>query len=357
MTTTEAQIKESGLVYVTDVAPGIYRKGKPGTFFYVDKDGNRIRDEKVLKRIASLVLPPAWTSVWISPKANGHLQATGIDAASRKQYKYHSQWVKRRSEYKYFRLSEFGKALPDARKRILKDLSRPELDEQKVLAICVDLLQKTLLRVGAKSYMKQYKSIGLSTLKNKHVQFEGNSIRLNFVGKKGVRQDVSLTDRRLTQLVKKCKEIPGQELFQYYTSDGQRKSVESGQINNYIKKITGKDFTAKDFRTWGGTLEALRQFAICFKNQDERPKAKIEVHVLDCVAKKLGNTRAICKSSYVYPLILEAHKNDALEKWLKKIDTTSTHSKKALENNEKVLRSFLRYQDRAQAKGNLNLRA
>lgn len=346
MKETEEIIKESGLVYLTDAAPGLYRKGKSGKFSYVDKDGNRIRDEKLLKRIAALVLPPAWTSVWISPKSNSHLQATGRDAAGRKQYKYHSRWIKRRSEYKYANLLEFGKALSKARKRIKKDLLRPELDEQKVLAICVDLLQKTLLRVGAKSYMQRYDSIGLSTLKDKHVNINGNSLRLRFVGKKGVRQDIGLTDGKLTRLVKKCKEIPGQMLFQYYTDQGERKSVDSGQINQYIKEITGHDFTAKDFRTWGGTMEALRQFAICFKNQDDRSKAKIEIHVLDCVAKKLGNSRAICKSSYVYPLLLEAHREDALNAWLKKVDITQNLTQDALENNEKVLLSFLKHQDR-----------
>lgn len=343
MVETAVIITESGLVYVTDAMPGIYRKGKPGKFYYENSDGSRIKDEIQLQRIKSLVLPPAWTSVWISTKANAYLQATGIDVAGRKQYRYHSKWVKRRSEHKYYRLLEFGKALPQARKRIRKDLQRRELDEQKVLAICADLLQKTLLRVGGKDYLQKYGSIGLSTLRDKHVKINGNSLHLSFIGKKGVRQDVSLTDQRLSKLVKKCRDIPGQELFQFYNEDGQRKSIDSGRINAYIREITGSDFTAKDFRTWGGTLEALRQLAICEAAPDVFSKAKTEVQVLDSVAKKLGNTRAVCKSAYVYPLLLEVYRNDGLYKWLKKVDTSAVVAEKALENDEKVLLSFLKY--------------
>ncbi len=351
MIETKEVIKENGLVYITDAMPGIYRKGKSKNFFYEDIDGNRIEDENQLQRIKSLVLPPAWTSVWISPKPNGYLQATGIDNANRKQYKYHSKWIKKRSENKYFRLLEFGKALPEARKRIEKDLRHADLNEQKVLAICVDLLQKTLLRVGGKSYMQQYGSIGLSTLKDKHVKIKGSSLRLSFVGKKGVRHEVDLTDRSLVKLVKKCKDIPGQELFQFYSEDGLRKGIDSGQINNYIKEITGNDFTAKDFRTWGGTLEALRQFAVCSNNQNQESKAKVEIQVLDCVAKKLGNTRAICKSSYVYPLLLEAYRNDALSRWLRKINTLDKPTKMTLEKNEGVLLSFLKHHKKLSCDG------
>lgn len=346
MIETKDVIKENGLRYITDAMPGIYRKGKSGSFFYQDVSGKKINDENILQRIAALVLPPAWKSVWISPEPNGYLQATGIDMANRKQYKYHSKWTQRRAQHKYFRLLEFGKALPKARKRIEKDLRRKELDERKVLAICVDLLQKTLIRVGGKAYMQQYGSIGLSTLKDKHVKINGSALRLNFVGKKGVQHEVNLTDRRLARLVKKCRDIAGQELFQYYNQDGVRNSISSGQINNYIKEITDNDFTAKDFRTWGGTLEALRQFAICHDNQAELSKAKLEVQVLDCVAEKLGNTRAICKSSYVYPVLLEAYKNDVLDKWLKKIDPSDLPSEKALVNNEKVLLSFLKHHEK-----------
>jgi DNA topoisomerase-1 len=343
MVETEEEIKLSGLVYITDQMPGIYRKGEPGKFYYEDKKGNLITDEKVLQRINALVLPPAWTNVWIAKRKNAHLQATGIDAAGRKQYRYHPKWTSRRSDSKYFRLLEFGKALPEARKQIAKDLRRKDFDERKVLAICVQVMQKTLIRVGNESYKELYGSYGLSTLRDKHAKFNGDKLTLSFVGKKGVKHDVTLNDKSLSKLVKKCREIPGQELFQYYTKDGQRRSVDSGKINNYIKEITGSDFTAKDFRTWGGTLEALRQLAICSADSVEViKKKKVVVQVLDCVASKLGNTRAVCKSSYVYPLLLEAFENDGLGHYLNKIHREKPNSTLAMENDEKILMKFLK---------------
>lgn len=342
MVQTPEEIKESGLVYVTDSMPGIYRKGKPGNFHYEDKDGQKITDETVLDRIKTLVLPPAWTAVWIAAKKNAYLQATGLDAAKRKQYRYHPKWTSRRSDHKYFRLLEFGKALPQARKRIAKDLKRKEYDEQKVLAICVQVMQKTLIRVGNESYAQLYGSYGLSTLRTKHAKVNGNTLKLKFIGKKGVKQEVALNDRNLAKMVQKCMEIPGQDLFQYYTEGKEHKGVDSGKINNYIREITGSDFTAKDFRTWGGTLEALRQLAICSGTAEEKPKKKIIIEVLDCVASKLGNTRAVCKSSYVYPLLLEAFENDQLTKYLKKINKEKPDTLEAIENDEKILMKFLK---------------
>lgn len=343
MVDAREEIKSSGLVYSSDSAPGIYRKGKPGKFHYVDRDGKRIHDEELLGRIKALVLPPAWTEVWIAPKKNAYLQATGLDVAGRKQYRYHPKWTSRRSESKYFRLLEFGKALPAARKRLAKDLRRKDFDEQKVLAICVQVMQKTLIRVGNEAYKNLYGSYGLSTLRDKHAKINGNSLTLSFVGKKGVKQEVTLNDKTLTALVKKSRDIPGQELFQYYTHGKEHRSVDSGQINNYIREITGCDFTAKDFRTWGGTLEALRQLARCCSDpQEVKAKKKVVVEVLDCVASKLGNTRAVCKSSYVYPLLLEAFENDQLGKYLKQIHTEKPETTKAMENDEKVLMKFLR---------------
>lgn len=323
--------------------PGFYRKGKPGKFYYEDKDGNKLSEEKHLDRIKALVIPPAWQNVWIANKPNAYLQVTGIDAAGRKQYKYHNKWTSRRSEDKYFRLYEFGKALPEARKKLAKDLKRKELDERKVLAISVDVLQKTLIRVGNENYKQLYGSFGLTTLRDKHVHINGSKISMDFIGKKGVKQNVELNDRSLAKLVKKCRDIPGQDLFQFYSNAKEHRSIDSGKINNYIKEITGNDFTAKDFRTWGGTLEALRQFAKCSVDQNiELNTKKTVVNVLDCVAKKLGNTRAVCKSSYVYPLLITAYENSELEKYMKKMNNKKTIGKLSLEHDEKVLLSFLK---------------
>jgi DNA topoisomerase-1 len=343
MVQTLEEIKSSGLTYATDSLPGIYRRGKPGEFYYETKDGARVDDQVQLARIKALVIPPAWTNVWIAMRKSAYLQATGIDAAGRKQYKYHPEWTSRRSDSKYFRLLEFGKALPQARRRIIRDLRRKEFDEQKVLAICMQVMLKTLIRVGNESYKQLYGSYGLTTLTTKHVKISGNQLKLNFKGKKGVQQNVNLNDKTLAKLVKKCMEIPGQELFQYYTEGNEHRPIDSGKINAYIKEITGSDFTAKDFRTWGGTLEALRQLAKCSAEVvDERPKKKIIVEVLDCVASKLGNTRAVCKSSYVYPLLLEAFESDELSRYLKKVNTSPSTSATALENDEKVLMKFLK---------------
>lgn len=343
MVQTLEEIKSSGLSYITDSHPGIYRKGKPGKFYYEDKEGLRIIEEVNLSRIKALVIPPAWREVWIAPERSAYLQATGIDAAGRKQYKYHSQWTSRRSDSKYFKLLEFGKVLPLARKRIAKDLKRKEFDEQKVLAICVQVLLKTFIRVGNENYKQLYGTYGLTTLTNKHVKIDGSRLKLTFKGKKGIRQEVDLNDKTLAKLVKRCKEIPGQDLFQYYTEGKEHKPIDSGKINAYIREVTGADFTAKDFRTWGGTLEALRQLAICCRKDDiDQSKKKIIVEVLDGVASKLGNTRAVCKSSYVYPVLFEAFENDQLSRYLKKVNIQPIARDSAVENDEKVLMQFLK---------------
>lgn len=342
MVPTSEIIDTSNLVFVNPTEPGFYRKGKPGKFYYQDHKGKRIKEEKHLARINDLVLPPAWTDVWISVKKKGYLQAVGVDAAGRKQYRYHPEWISKKSAHKYFKLYEFGKTLPKARKQIVKDLKRKQFDERKVLAICLQVMQHTLIRIGNKSYRKLYGSYGLSTLKDRHFKQTGKDFTLSFVGKKGVKQDITLTDKNLAKLIKKSKDIPGQELFQYYINEKEHRAIDSGMINNYIKEITDGDFTAKDFRTWGGTLEALRQLASCTECNPEKAKKKVIVEVLDCVASKLGNTRAVCKSSYVYPLLLETFENEGLQHYLKKINTAKPNSLAAMENDEKVLLSFLK---------------
>ncbi|WP_026899020.1 DNA topoisomerase IB [Daejeonella oryzae] len=343
MTETEQLLEDAGLIYLTDSSPGISRKKLNGKFVYLDKKGEKITDDKLLVRISKLVLPPAWENVWIAPKANAHLQATGIDQAGRKQYRYHHDWSRHRNETKYFRLLEFGSKLPDFRKNILKDLRRKDLDERKVLAISVNLMQKTLIRVGNEEYKNLYGSYGLTTLRDRHVKISGNTLKLSFKGKKGVEHEIDLHDKKLVNLVKKCRDIPGQELFQYYTADGERRSIDSGKINRYIREVSCCDFTAKDFRTWSGTLEMLRQLSFVEYPENETLKKKIIVSALDEVASKLGNTRTICKKSYVFPPLLDSYLNADLRPYLKKVKKlASLPSDKGLNSDEKVLLNFLK---------------
>jgi len=341
MVSTAEIINSSCLVYVDQDKSGIYRKGSAGHFYYVDIAGQRITNEADLNRIKALVLPPAWKEVWISPSRNGYLQATGIDSLGRKQYRYHPEWVSRRSEKKYFNLLEFGKALPAARKKIVIDLKRRVFDERKVLALCVALLQQTLIRMGNESYKRKHGSYGLTTLKDRHLKEKDDKTFLCFTGKKGVRQEVELSDKTLIRLVKRCKNIPGQELFQFYTRDGRHSAIDSGMLNAYIREITGGDFTAKDFRTWGGTLEMFCQLT-CFSMQyPEVSKKKIMVEALDQVALKLGNTRAVCKKSYVDPRLLQAFEKGTLQPYLHKAGCKQRVMTKGMYPEEKILLQFL----------------
>lgn len=347
MTSEQETLEATGLVYANDSDPGISRKESGKTFAYYDKKGGKITNEKILDRIKKLVLPPAWTNVWIAEKANAHLQATGIDAAGRKQYKYHTEWAKQRNETKYFRLLEFGRKLPEFRKNIQKDLRRKQLDERKVLAISVNMMQKTLIRIGNESYKQMYGSYGLTTLRDKHVQINGSQLKLGFKGKKGVYHEITLTDRNLAKLVKKCRDIPGQELFQYYTPAGDRRSIDSGKVNNYIKEISCCDFTAKDFRTWAGTMQTMKYLAEYDYPDTITLKRKIIVSAIDQVAAKLGNTRAICKKSYVFPAVLDEYENGDLVPYLKKLSKSADiHGEKGLNHDEKILLSFLKAQKR-----------
>ena len=353
MDETELLLDENNLVYVTDATPGITRKPDKGGFKYYDKNGNLVQDAKTLERIKRLVLPPAWTNVWIAPKANAHLQATGFDKAGRKQYRYHNDWAKSRNESKFYRLLEFGIKLPLFRKQLQKDLRRKGLDDRKVLAISVSLMQKTLIRIGNESYKQLYGSYGLSTLRNKHVKIQGSQIRLSFKGKKGIIHDIKFSDRSLAKLVKKCRDIPGQELFQYYTEDGERHSIGSGLINKYIKEISCCDFTAKDFRTWYGTLEALRIYSRFEYHEAITARKKISNLVLDEVSSRLGNTRAVCKKYYVFPALTEAYEAGELLPYLRKMRNISSQPEGfGLSSEEKLLLHFLKKEQKRKKIGN-----
>ena len=309
---TEKSAKVIHLVYVSDKDPGIERLRRGKNFIYT-KNGKQLTDENDLSRIRKLVLPPAWENVWICSLSNGHLQATGLDVKKRKQYKYHSLWSEFRNQTKFYQLLEFGKKLPAIRERLTKDLAKPGLPLEKVLAASVMIMQETTIRVGNNVYEKLYGSFGLTTLKDKHVKINGNSVKFCFKGKKGIYHEIDLKSSRLARIVKQCRDIPGKELFQYYNENGERRSIDSGMVNEYIKNICCDNFTAKDFRTWTGTVYAIEAFKELGGCETETEKKKRIVQALDVVAKRLGNTRAVCKKYYIHPIIEELYLNDRLE--------------------------------------------
>ena len=304
--------KSAGLRYVSDQARGIRREMGPLGFKYVGLNGKVIRNAAELKRIRSLAVPPAWTDVWICADPRGHLQATGRDARGRKQYRYHPDWRACRDENKYDRMQQFAAALPDIRKRTETDLARTGLPREKVLATVVQLLEKSLIRVGNDEYAKANRSFGLTTLRNKHVDVKGSTLKFEFRGKSGVQHSVDVNDRRLARIVKQCRDLPGQELFQYIDDDGTHQGVTSQDVNAYLKEISGEDFTAKDFRTWAGTVlaaSALREF----DEPGSATRAKKNVlEAIEAVAGILGNTRAVCRKSYIHPAIIDSYMDGSM---------------------------------------------
>jgi DNA topoisomerase-1 len=304
----------AGLRYVADDRPGIRREMSSLGFKYFRPDGRRVRNSRELKRIAALAVPPAWTDVWICSDPRGHLQATGRDARGRKQYRYHPQWRVARDETKYERMLAFAAALPKIRARTLADLARPGLPREKVLAAVVQLLQRTLIRVGNDEYARDNNSFGLTTMRDRHVRVRGRVVRFDFRGKSGVRRSITVTDKRLARIVKNCRDLPGQELFQYVDDEGRCCDVGSADVNAYLKEVSGQDFTAKDFRTWAGTVlacAALRQLEF-----EERRATKHVVQAIDAVAGLLGNTRAVCRKSYIHPSIIDAYMAGTLKQTL-----------------------------------------
>jgi DNA topoisomerase-1 len=325
------------LVYVSSKDEGIgrIRAGKGFKYLYHNKT---VKDKSILKRIRSLVIPPAWREVWICRIAEGHLQATGLDIRNRKQYKYHPLWNELRNKTKFYRLPALGRSLPSIRKQLEKDLALPGLPKNKVLAVVVSLMEKTGIRIGNEFYEKLYGSFGLTTLKDKHAEIKGNKLKFTFKGKKGVEHTVSLKSRKLTKIVQHCRDIPGKELFQYINEEGHRQSVDSGMVNDYIRSLSGEDFTAKDFRTWCGTVAALT--AIIENGLPENDAKKNVIAVLDKVSAQLGNSRTICKKYYVHPSLLEMYEAGKLEKWLSKKENGSAAETK-LSPVEKTLVNIL----------------
>ncbi len=319
-TGTEIAGRPAGsLVYVSDRMNGLYRTRNDSGFIYHTGNGREIDDPETLKRISSLVIPPAWEKVWVCSRSNGHLQATGIDQKGRKQYRYHTLWNNFRNERKYIHMLEFGKKLPLLREKINTDLHKKGLPEEKVIALVLSIMQKTLIRIGNEVYADLYHSYGLTTMRNRHVMIKGERINFHFKGKKGVEHSIELKDPRLSRLLRKIKDLSGQELFQYIGADGQRRSLDSGQVNAYLHEVCGGEFSAKDIRTWSGTAYMLHLLAQSPPAETEMVCKKTVVELLDKVAEHLGNTRTVCRKYYVHPGLISAYEQHVLGSYIQGI--------------------------------------
>ncbi|HUJ26658.1 MAG TPA: DNA topoisomerase IB [Myxococcales bacterium] len=294
---------EAGLRYVSDERPGIRRLGRGRSFRYLRPDGRPVRDAETLARIRSIAIPPSWRDVWISPVASGHIQAVGRDARGRKQYRYHSRWRQVRDQDKFGRMISFGRALPALRRRVIADLSRRGLPREKVLATVVRLLEESLIRVGNDEYRRTNHSFGLTTLRNGHAHVRGETLRFSFRGKGGLRHEVEVRDPRVARIVRRMQHLPGEQLFEYLDGDGRARDVDSEDVNQYLRAVTGEEFSAKDFRTWAATVLALR--ALCASA--DAPAKRHVVSALREVAAQLRNTPAVCRKSYVHPAIVDAY--------------------------------------------------
>lgn len=334
ITDPEEAAEEAGLRYVSDDKPGYTRKQKGDDFEFYDTTGKLVTDEAKLLRIKRLAIPPAYTDVWICPTGNGHLQVTGRDARGRKQYRYHEKWREARDETKYDRMLNFGAALPKIRQRVEEDLSVPGLPKNKVLATVLSIMERTFIRVGNEEYVKQNKSYGLTTMRNKHVKVKGSVLRFNFRGKSGVEHDVNVSDRRLARIVKKLQDLPGQEIFSYLDEeDGTVRNITSQDVNDYLREITGQDFTAKDFRTWAGTVLAAVALNQVEKAETKKAAKQNIKTAVSAVAKILGNTPAVCRKCYVHPAVLETYLTGDMIEGLKR------KTEEALAENSPDLRS------------------
>ncbi|CAN5136668.1 DNA topoisomerase IB [soil metagenome] len=302
------------LAYVNDQEQGLRRVAHAKGFSYVDEDGRTVKDETTLARIKGLAIPPAWTSVWICPDPNGHIQAIGRDQKNRKQYRYHTEWRADRDARKYGRMSAFGRALPKLRKRVAADLARRGLPREKVLAAVVSLLELTLIRVGNDEYAKQNKSFGLTTMRKRHLKLASGGAVFEFVGKSGKKHKTGFRARRLARIVAACQELRGQRLFQYLDDEGHRRAIESSDVNDYIRAACGDDFSAKDFRTWYGSLAALEALSTSPKPATQTEAKRTLNTCVKAVAGLLGNTPAVCRAAYIHPKVLEAFEASQLPK-------------------------------------------
>lgn len=326
----------SGLVYVRSTAKGIARQ-RSGKGFTYRNNGSTVRDRATLDRIRALAIPPAWTDVWICPDPNGHVQATGRDVKGRKQYRYHAAWSSVRGSTKFIHALEFGTKLPALRAHLQQDLSLPGMPREKVLAAVVSIMDHTQIRVGHEAYTKQNGSHGITTLKDRHVSLEAGGARFRFIGKKGIARDVRLEDARLAKLVMRCKDLPGQTLFQYVDENGEVRALDSGMVNTYISSLTGGRFTSKDFRTWKGTVHCVRALSALPPVEKATELPRNVNSALDEVARQLGNTRTVCRKFYVHPAVISCYERDELQRY-----TKGTRAGKDLLREERVVLRMLR---------------
>jgi DNA topoisomerase-1 len=332
--------RAGGLRHVRDDRPGITRLRAGKGFRYLQPTGDSVEDEETLERIRRLAIPPAWTEVWICPSSAGHLQATGRDARGRKQYRYHARWREVRDETKYGRMREFGLALPRIRAQVDRDLARPGIPRERALATIVHLLEESLIRIGSPEYARDNDSYGLTTLTNRHVQVTGNAVRFRFRGKSGKAHAVTVRNRRLAALVRRIRELPGQELFQYLDADGTPVPITSADVNAYLREVTGQEFSAKDFRTWAGSLLAAKELPMPDAATEAAVPRSLQVAAVAAVAERLGNTPAVCRKCYIHPAVLEAFEQPArLAAWhaLRK----KSRARKGLASEEVALLQFL----------------
>ncbi|EJZ58563.1 Topoisomerase IB [Pseudomonas fluorescens R124] len=332
--TAPADVLPPDLHYVDDTQPGLTRKKLRGKFVYFDPAGQRISNPDEIKRINSLAVPPAYTDVWICADPRGHLQATGRDARGRKQYRYHPRWREVRDADKYSRLREFGLALPKLRKQLETLLDAPGFSRDKVMATVITLLDATLIRVGNTQYARDNRSYGLTTLRSRHVEVNGSAILFQFRGKSGIDHQITVKDRRLARIIKRCLEIPGQNLFQYLDENGERHTVSSHDVNTYLKTLTGADFTAKDYRTWAGSALALAVLRELQWESETEAKRHV-VEMVKSVSKQLGNTPAVCRKCYIHPAVVERFLLGALA------ELPRPRVRKGLRSEEVALAMFL----------------
>jgi DNA topoisomerase I len=333
----------AGLRYVSDSSPGITRKNSGTSFAYYDQDGKRVRGSTELKRIRSLAIPPAWKNVWVCKRPNGHLQATGRDAKGRKQYKYHPDWRTIRDEAKYERVISFARALPKIRARVADDLKLPGLCRETVLATVVKFLEISLIRIGNDEYAQVNRSFGLTTMRNRHVDIEGSTVTFEFRGKSGKKHKIAVSDRRLANIVRKCQDLPGQRLFEYTESDGKIAEVCSEDVNEYLHEISGQGFTAKDFRTWAGTVLAAIALSEMERVDTKAAAKKNVVTAVEAVARILGNTAAICRNCYIHPAVITRYMDGRLAQTLRvKADSEIANHLHELKPEEAAVLTLLR---------------